>query len=132
MEKFRKELQNLINRNSLENGSDTPDFVLAEYLTDCLKIFDKATRARKKFWRDDHEKEKSVETLGDGKVGIGTERPTKKLDIVGFSKFDTFLIRITTWIFRKRKLTISVIRKTELNIDPNSTLFVDGNVGIGT
>jgi len=58
MEKFRKELQDLINKNSLENGSDTPDFVLAEYLTDCLKTFDKATRARKKFWRDDHEKGK--------------------------------------------------------------------------
>lgn len=72
MEKFRKELQDLINKNSLENGSDTPDFVLAEYLTDCLKTFDKTTRARKKFWRDDHEKEKSVITSGDGKVGIGT------------------------------------------------------------
>lgn len=58
MEKFRKELQILINLNSLENGSDTPDFVLAEYLTDCLETFDKATRARKKFWREDHDKEK--------------------------------------------------------------------------
>jgi len=31
-----KELTELINRNSLENDSNTPDFILAEYLWDCL------------------------------------------------------------------------------------------------
>lgn len=30
MHNFRKELQTLINKNSLENGSDTPDFILAD------------------------------------------------------------------------------------------------------
>ncbi len=43
---FRKELQDLINKYSKENGSDTPDFILAEYLTDCLKIFDKTIQLR--------------------------------------------------------------------------------------
>lgn len=46
MEEFRKELETLINRHSLENGSDTPDFILAQYLTDCLEAFDRASRAR--------------------------------------------------------------------------------------
>lgn len=33
---FEKELQTLINRHSKENESDTPDFILANYLKDCL------------------------------------------------------------------------------------------------
>lgn len=41
---FRDELCNLINCHSRENGSNTPDFILAEYLTDCLEAFDKATK----------------------------------------------------------------------------------------
>ena len=46
---FRIKLENLINQESMENGSNTPDFILAEYLCDCLKIFDKATR-RREIW----------------------------------------------------------------------------------
>ena len=34
-EGFRKELACLINRYSRENGSDTPDFILADYLDGC-------------------------------------------------------------------------------------------------
>jgi len=33
---FRLEIEQAINRNSKENGSDTPDFILAQYLIDCL------------------------------------------------------------------------------------------------
>lgn len=44
--KLRKEIWEAINRNSAENGSDTPDFILAEYLTDCLAAFDKAVSSR--------------------------------------------------------------------------------------
>ena len=50
MEKFRKELEKLINCNSIENGSDTPDFILANYLTDCLKAFDNALQKREEWW----------------------------------------------------------------------------------
>lgn len=39
-----------INCVSAENGSNTPDFILAEYLTDCLAAFDKASRAREKWY----------------------------------------------------------------------------------
>lgn len=46
MEKFQKELEDLINKHSVENGSDTPDFILAEYLTNCLKAFNSATIGR--------------------------------------------------------------------------------------
>ena len=43
------ELQNIINRYSLENGSDTPDFILAAYLLSCLSSFDSAMRKRRKW-----------------------------------------------------------------------------------
>lgn len=43
---FRKELESLINRHSKENGSNTPDFILAEYLSSCLEAFDRAVKAR--------------------------------------------------------------------------------------
>ena len=47
---LRKEIEQAINRTSAENGSNTPDFILAEYLTDCLAAFDKASRAREKWY----------------------------------------------------------------------------------
>jgi hypothetical protein len=47
---FRTELETLINCQSMENGSDTPDFILADYLTDCLESFDKALQAREKWY----------------------------------------------------------------------------------
>lgn len=50
---FRRELQHLINRESAENGSHTPDFILAEYLEGCLRAFDAAVGARDRWygWR---------------------------------------------------------------------------------
>jgi len=46
LENLRKEIQRAINRNSAENVSDTPDFVLADYLMDCLEAYNKAVTAR--------------------------------------------------------------------------------------
>ena len=72
-EVFRNDLTNLINCHSLENASNTPDWILAEFLDDCfvtvmdncefnrksslpkylikcLKAFNKASRAREKWY----------------------------------------------------------------------------------
>lgn len=46
MSEFRNKLEKLINSESIENSSDTPDFILAEYLVNCLAAFDKATNTR--------------------------------------------------------------------------------------
>jgi len=46
MSNFKKEITNLINRYSKENGSDTPDYILADYLVSCLEAFNKTTNAR--------------------------------------------------------------------------------------
>jgi hypothetical protein len=43
---FAVELRNLINKYNRENGSDTPDFVLANYLLACLEAFDEAMTER--------------------------------------------------------------------------------------
>lgn len=47
---FLKQLQNLINCNSMENESDTPDFILASYLEGCLKVFGESVRAREAWY----------------------------------------------------------------------------------
>lgn len=47
---FRKELESLINKHSKENGSNTPDFILAEYLTNSLTVFEKATEQRESWY----------------------------------------------------------------------------------
>jgi hypothetical protein len=54
MSDFKKELKTLLNAHSRENVSDTPDFVLAEYMSDCLRAFEKASKARDKWhqWDD--------------------------------------------------------------------------------
>ena len=49
--KFRQELSNLINKYSAENGSDTPDFVLARYLQNCIKNFDAAVKERDEWYK---------------------------------------------------------------------------------
>ena len=43
---FEKELEELINKHSIENESDTPDFILAQYLIGCLDNFKSTINAR--------------------------------------------------------------------------------------
>ena len=50
MNTFVKELEELVNRHSQENGSDTPDFILAGYLQDCLEAWNRATKWREKWY----------------------------------------------------------------------------------
>jgi hypothetical protein len=47
---FREELESVINRHSMENGSNTPDFLLAGFLNSCLDAFDHAVRERDKWY----------------------------------------------------------------------------------
>lgn len=47
-------LSSLINSYSKENGSNTPDFILAEYLEGCLKVFDAATNRRTNWYSPAH------------------------------------------------------------------------------
>ena len=47
---FEKELERLINKYSMENGSNTPDFILAEYLRSCLSAFNVAVTKREEWY----------------------------------------------------------------------------------
>lgn len=50
---FSKELQSLINRYSKENNSNTPDFILAGYIENCLISWNVATQQREAFYGRD-------------------------------------------------------------------------------
>lgn len=50
MKTFEQELRDIINSNSLENESNTADFILAEYMVDCLDAFTCATKKRDKWY----------------------------------------------------------------------------------
>ncbi len=47
---FRKDLEELVNQHSIENGSHTPDFMLAEYLVGCLEAYNKAVCHRDRWF----------------------------------------------------------------------------------
>jgi hypothetical protein len=45
---FKRELASVLNKYSRENLSNTPDYILAEYLNDCLDTFDKIIQLKEK------------------------------------------------------------------------------------
>lgn len=47
---FLNDLRSAINCASAENGSDTPDFILAEFLSEVLDAWDRAVTAREKWY----------------------------------------------------------------------------------
>ena len=59
---FQKKLEELINCESMENGSHTPDFLLAQYLMDCLNAWNKTVNAREQWYGRDA---KPINTCGD-------------------------------------------------------------------
>lgn len=50
---FQEELSKLLNKYSAENQSDTPDFILAKYLTKCLENYNQTLLARE-IWYGRH------------------------------------------------------------------------------
>jgi len=50
---FGEELIRLINRHSIENGSNTPDFLLGEYLLDCLRLWNRTVTRREQWYGRD-------------------------------------------------------------------------------
>jgi hypothetical protein len=47
---LQESLRRLINRLSLENGSNTPDFILADYLIESLKAYERANQRRDRWY----------------------------------------------------------------------------------
>ena len=46
---FQKELEELLNKWSMENGSNTPDFILAQFMMDCFLSFERSVNNRQIF-----------------------------------------------------------------------------------
>lgn len=44
--RFRNDLQEVINRHCRENESNTPDYMLADYLIECLRALDETINKR--------------------------------------------------------------------------------------
>jgi len=44
------DLAAILNQHYAENGSNTPDFILADYMLDCLRAFEKCSRSREKWY----------------------------------------------------------------------------------
>lgn len=47
---FEQELSELLNKHSQENSSNTPDFLLAQFLIMCLTSWNKMTLARDRWY----------------------------------------------------------------------------------
>ena len=47
---FEESIREVINRYSMENGSNTPDFILAGYLSKCLDAFNRASKLRSEWY----------------------------------------------------------------------------------
>jgi len=47
---FETELAGLINHYSIENASNTPDFILAQFISGCLESFNGAVQQREKWY----------------------------------------------------------------------------------
>lgn len=66
MDTFQRELEALINRYSLENGSNTPDFILAQYLQDCLVAYERLHSAKEAWYAKAEDEDNTVDVFGSG------------------------------------------------------------------
>lgn len=76
-EPFAAELAYLINRRSLENESNTPDFILAEYMAAALQAFVDATNRREVWYGRRESPEAFVDVGPAAPVAAAQERETK-------------------------------------------------------
>jgi len=73
MSDFTRELSTVLNRHSKENGSDTPDFLLAQLLSKVLDAYDETIEQRRKWLGHDRfdpckEDPVTVENVEEGLV----------------------------------------------------------------
>ncbi len=52
---LREQVAGLLNQRSMENGSNTPDFILADYLIRALEAFDNAVVERERWYGRNNE-----------------------------------------------------------------------------
>ncbi len=62
---LHRELTALLSLHSAENGSDTPDFILAAFLLDCLRAFDFCMERREAWYGRDLQRCRPFEVVVD-------------------------------------------------------------------
>ena len=67
--KFQKELEELLNKHSMENGSDTPDFILASFLKRSLANFNECVNEREVWYN--RMIDEQVDQMGEEDMGKG-------------------------------------------------------------
>ena len=78
---FRIELEQLLNRHSMENGCDTPDFILARYLINALDNFNNAVNERETWYgRKTHNSNLGINIVPDLNLEPSTTEPIIDLD----------------------------------------------------
>ena len=83
MVEFQKALETLINRHSMENASNTPDFLLAEFLVNCLRAFNLASEQKEKWFAKEAVEDKTVTELARQRAAQAWCQPkTKGLDMI--------------------------------------------------
>lgn len=63
---LEQELTTLLNQHCAENGSDTPDFLLAEFLMGCLEQWNRSVRQRDIWYGRDPTSFPALERLKEG------------------------------------------------------------------
>jgi hypothetical protein len=65
---FVKELEHIINKYSMENGSNTPDFILASLLNEVLQVFNSTVKHREEWYGRGQQFEANVAPIDIGAI----------------------------------------------------------------
>lgn len=79
---FELRLEELINQYSMENGSDTPDFILAGYLSKCLENFDATVKQREE-WYGRQKHLSDLPEAGEQIIDLDNTQPIIDYDTTG-------------------------------------------------
>jgi hypothetical protein len=92
---LKDDIAKLLNIVSAENASDTPDFILGEYLVGCLDAFDRAVKRREEWYGRPCGSGKSimgVQVIVDPGMPPGTielRSPKSTVRVENLAPFDT-------------------------------------------
>jgi hypothetical protein len=95
--RFETELATLINCHSMENLSDTPDFILAAYLTSCLKAFNEGVGHRQDWHQPPSSPREFVEKAAD-ELSSGLYGPRYCTHCKKIVQVRTYKLQGTDWV----------------------------------
>ena len=132
---FEKRIAALINEYSMENQSDTPDFILARYLNEVLKNFNAAVMDREQWYgriqhvEDDHYKIPfDYDRTGNPNIDPNYINGTTNIPSADYS--DSYSVKYDTAI--PIPITKPIIGKNNENKDGQTNIFIGHETGYKT